>query len=127
MSTSKEKVLEFLKINMSQDAINTMLEVAKKYVSGDDEMPDEIWDDYKNLYDVNELYRRLTPIYQEYFTDDDLDFIIEFLKNPKSEKYVNLITNTETYSKVSSISMAYMTEIISVVTLKMQNGGYGDF
>jgi len=127
MSASKEKVLDFLRISMSQKAIDSILESAKNYISNKgQELPESVWNDYKELYDINELYRRLTPIYQEYFEDEDLDYVIEFLTNPKSKKYVELVTSLETYSKVSTISMDYMNEIVSVVTLKMENDGYDD-
>jgi len=104
MSASKEKVLDFLRISMSQKAIDSILESAKNYISNKgQELPESVWNDYKELYDINELYRRLTPIYQEYFEDEDLDYVIEFLTNPKSKKYVELVTSLETYSKVSTI------------------------
>lgn len=126
MSASKEKVLDFLRISMSQEAVDSILEVAKDYISNQGQtLPDSMWTDYKELYDINELYRRLTPIYQEYFDDEDLDYVIEFLTNPKSQRYVKLVTSS-VYSEVSNISMDYMNEIVTIVTLKMDNNGYGD-
>ena len=126
MSASKEKVLDFLRISMSQEAVDSILETAKDYISNQGQtLPDSMWADYKELYDINELYRRLMPIYQEYFEDEDLDYVIEFLTNPKSQKYVKLVTSS-VYSEVSNISMDYMNEIVTIVTLKMDNNGYGD-
>ena len=126
MSASKEKVLDFLRISMSQEAVDSILETAKDYITNQGQsLPEVMWTDYKELYDINELYRRLMPIYQEYFEDEDLDYVIEFLTNPKSQKYVKLVTSP-VYSEVSNISMDYMNEIVTIVTLKMDNNGYGD-
>jgi hypothetical protein len=126
MSASKEKVLDFLRISMSQEAVDSILETAKQYITNQGQvLPETMWNDYKSLYDIDELYRRLTPIYQDYFEDEDLDYVIEFLTNPKSQRYVKLITS-EAYSDVANISMDYMNEVVNVVLLKMENYGYDD-
>jgi hypothetical protein len=125
MSANKEKVLEYLKLSVSQETINTMLDVSKNVLPSGDIIPDDVWEDCKSIYDIEELYRRLTPIYQEYYNDEDLDYILGFLKNPKSQKYINLSHNTTTLGRVSEVTMGYMNEVMSVITLKIESGGYG--
>lgn len=124
MSASKEKVLEYLNLSVSRTAMENILDVSRNLIPMGEILPDEVWSDCKSLYDIDELYRRLLPIYQEYYDDDDLDFILDFLRNPKSNKFTNLSSNPETLGKVTETTMGYMNEVVSVITMKIESGGY---
>ncbi len=126
--SKKEKVIELLKINLPKERIISTLKLIVEKVASlnsDFNYPEEIWEDYENIFEVEELYRRLTPIYEEYFTDEELDFIVKTIKNPLYNKWINLgDLNSEVFIKTSKTTEEYQNEIISALLLKNENNGY---
>ncbi len=53
-------------------------------------VPDSIWADFEKEFlktSVNDLVEMLSPVYQKYMTETDLQKIIEFYQTPVGKKY----------------------------------------
>jgi len=54
------------------------------------DVPQEFWDQFLNESNLNELIKSATPIYQKYFTENDVKGIIAFNESPLGQKLITL-------------------------------------
>ena len=52
------------------------------------EIPKEFWDRLKEKESVDELYELMIPIYEKYYSSEDLDAMIVFYKSPTGQKVI---------------------------------------
>lgn len=124
-----EKILNVLKLSIPKKRIiDTFMMVINKLsgsVNGIDLIPDKLWEDYVDIFDEEELYRRLIPLYKEVFNSEEIEFITYVLKNPLYEKWINLQDiNSKGFKETSKITEEYHSEIFSALMVKNNNNGY---
>jgi len=47
-------------------------------------------DKFRELFNVDEIIKRLVPIYNKYYTEEDLKDIIQFYQSPAGQKILNM-------------------------------------
>lgn len=73
-------------VKISQQVMNQMLDAMKQQ---DSRLPDEFWDRLKKKLNTAELIDLLIPVYDKYYTQQDLAGLIAFYKSPLGRKAVS--------------------------------------
>lgn len=57
------------------------------------QVPEKFWDEFKNRADLNELAELILPIYDKYFTHEEIKSLIEFYESPIEKKLLSVQPN----------------------------------
>lgn len=74
--------------NMGVQAMKQMLPSMKQLVP---QAPESFWEDFMKEVDPNELVGLIVPIYQKYFTEEEIRETIKFYKSPTGKKVVQTL------------------------------------
>ena len=104
--------------------IQVATQMASSFQKAYPDVPEKFWDDFLAEIDADELIDLVIPIYEKYYTEEDVDGLIEFYKSSLGRKMVRM------NPKISSDSMeagrAWGEKIGRRVAEKMRKEGYFD-
>lgn len=90
----KNKAIEELFYVMKADSVmeQTMDQVSKIFVNEYPEPKEykEFAEELKNKFNIKEVLRLLIPIYDKYYTYDDIEQLIKFYKSPTGQKFISV-------------------------------------
>src|SRR5262245_8403325 len=85
--TGMEKLLEQMKTQMISSLKTELRQV-----------PPEFWDRFQQKMDMRELLERIIPLYDKYYTTEDLKTINAFYESPTGQKILATLPNIMTES-----------------------------
>lgn len=88
---SRDKVIKLLKTSGTEETIQKTMQLSIgnfKNMPGADSVPNDFWENFMKEIDYSELTNMYIPIYQEQFTDSDIDALIKFYESPIGKKFV---------------------------------------
>ena len=80
----RELVLRLMEANKARENINI---VFQQIIS---EAPEETREELKKIFKTDEIIERVVPIYEKYYTIDELREIVNFYKSPAGSKHVRI-------------------------------------
>ena len=118
------KIKSFLDQNMSGvvEEFDAVLDQVRTMIPSADELPSEIWVDFKKLFDPEELVRRMIPLYDDSFTEDEIDELSTFFSSKIGIKYLD--QNVKMSIEASKIGQVYSQEIVEIILMKIDNNDY---
>jgi hypothetical protein len=85
---------------------------------------DEMYSDYENIIDYNELQRRMFPIYDENYTEDEINAAYDFYTSEHGSSYAKKITQVA--PDTQRVMTEYVQELLLFIEMKAKEGGYGE-
>lgn len=95
-------ILQFFKVNGTYENLKQTFE---KIVS---QSPAERQEELRAVFNVEEIIKQLIPIYNKYFTEDELKTIIDFYQSPAGVKMLQ--TTPELLKEVVQTTVKYLKE-----------------
>ncbi|MEP7264152.1 MAG: DUF2059 domain-containing protein [Bacteroidota bacterium] len=122
-SAKTEKIKTLLEVtgsaNLGVQIAKQMIDVFKGSYSNVDQ---KFWDEFTKEIKAEDLVNLILPIYEKYYTEEDLDQIIAFYKTPIGKKMV------ETLPMISQESMTagqtWGRELGEKVVMRLKEKGY---
>lgn len=99
-------------LNQSIDSIKTQFP----------QVPQAFWNEFRAGVSANELINRLIPIYNKYFTDEDIKQLIVFYQTPLGKKLISI--SPQIASDSLSVGQQYGKEVAQRAIQKLQEQGY---
>lgn len=100
-------------------------QILKPFQESSPNVPKEFWDSAKEeiLKDVvNQMTDMLTPIYQKYLTQKELEDVLAFYESPAGKKISDVTPNITT--EAIQVGQNWGVSIISKIQAKMKEKGY---
>lgn len=122
--TSKEvKTKELLELMGATDSMKQMLPVVIEQVKAQyPNVSHSYWDKFKNKIDTNELIDLIVPVYNKYYTEAEIDQLVQFYKTPIGQK-VRKVTpqvSVESMQAGQQWGMKIAQEIVQELSTKKQ-------
>ncbi|HRG38670.1 MAG TPA: DUF2059 domain-containing protein [Bacteroidia bacterium] len=122
-NSKAEKLKQLLEIQgsgkMGEQVIRTMIESYKKaYPSVDT----KIWEEFATEMKGSEMVALVTPIYDKYYTEADIDQLITFYNSPIGKKSVELMPVIMQESM--SVGQEWGKKIAEKIAKKLKDKGY---
>ena len=73
--------------NVTQQILNQSVDAMKSQFP---QVPQKFWDEFKAGANADELINRLIPIYNKYFTEEDIKQLIAFYQTPLGKKLISV-------------------------------------
>lgn len=73
-----------------KDTTRRMMEAFKVSVPN---IPDEVWDELVDEFDFDEIQAEMIPVYDKYFTHEDIKEILAFKNSPVGKKFTSVQVN----------------------------------
>jgi uncharacterized protein len=90
--SKKAKILEMISLTgadkLGIQMFNSMIDSFKK---SNQNVPEEFWIELEKEVDANELVQLYIPIYDKYYTEEDLENLIVFYKSPTGRKVTSIM------------------------------------
>ena len=100
-------------------------QILKPFQESSPNVPKEFWDSAKEeiLKDVvNQMTDMLTPIYQKYLTQKELEDVLAFYESPAGKKISDVTPNITT--EAIQVGQKWGVSIVSKIQAKMKEKGY---
>ncbi|GAB4231320.1 MAG: hypothetical protein Tsb0034_03610 [Ekhidna sp.] len=88
------------------------------------DVPSEVWDEFRNEVNMDEFMQLIIPVYEKYFTHDDIEVLIEFYKTPVGKKTIAVMPSVMQESM--QIGQEWGLQISERVRVKLEEKGYFD-
>lgn len=85
-------------------------------------VPEEFWTAFMDEIDMDELINKIVPLYDKYYSNEELIQLIKFYETPVGKKVVSVTPVLMQESMM--IGQQWGFEISQKVIEKLQNGGY---
>ncbi len=91
--TNKEKdIRKFLELTGSGEmGVMAMQQMISSYKQAFTNVPDEFWDEFMKKVNPNDLIDLVVPIYDKYYTEEDIKALIAFYQTPIGQKTIKLM------------------------------------
>lgn len=84
---TKQSVIEMMNITGANELGSQFMEqLVVNFKKMDEKVPEKYWDDLAKEVDMNEITQKMIPVYQKYFTQEDVDKAIEFYNTEAGKK-----------------------------------------
>jgi hypothetical protein len=87
-------------------------------------VPDEFWDSFSKEIKADDLRDLVIPIYDKYYSEDDIDHLIEFYSSPTGQKMIQVAPMI--LQESMSVGQAWGEKIGTKVVEELQEKGYID-
>lgn len=85
---------------------------------------DKLYKDYEEIVDYNELQRRMFPIYDKNYTENEINAAYEFYTSEHGKSYAKKASQVA--PDVQKIITEYVQELLLFLEMKAKDGGYGE-
>jgi hypothetical protein len=99
--------------------MNQMIEMYKQNMPN---VPEKFWSDFMNEVKVEDLIRLIIPIYDKYFTHDDIKELIKFYNTPIGKKVITLLP--EITRESISVGQEWGRALGERIKNRLEQGGY---
>lgn len=103
----------------SQLILNNMVDYFKK---SNPEVPSEFWDAFLNKIDMKELVALVIPIYDRYFTPEEIKNLIAFYQSPLGQKLIQ--TMPLVTQETMEIGQKWGQQLAAKVIAELKEKGY---
>lgn len=86
------------------------------------QVPQKFWDEFRAGVSADELINRLIPIYNKYFTDQDIKQLIAFYQTPLGKKLISV--NPQVARDSLIVGQQYGKEVAQTAIQKLKEQGY---
>ncbi|WP_313376747.1 DUF2059 domain-containing protein [Chishuiella sp.] len=122
-NSKKDKIEKLLKMTNSIDVgvqiVNKMIDIYKKNYTGIEE---KFWDDFSKEIKSANMLDIILPIYDKYFTEEDIDAIIAFYSTPSGKKMITNLPNITEDSMLAGQKLG--RDISDKIINKLKKEGY---
>lgn len=122
-NSKKDKIEKLLKMTNSIDVgvqiVNKMIDIYKKNYTG---VEQKFWDDFSKEVKTTNMLEIILPIYDKYFTEEDIDAIIAFYSTPSGKKMITNLPNITQDSMLAGQKLG--RDISDKIINKLKNEGY---
>ncbi len=123
-SDSKEdRIRELLTLTnakeSAQQILETLLAQIKTHATG---TPDGYWEKFREVMDYDKFINLIVPIYEKYFTEEDIGKMIEFYQSEVGKKYLSL--KPAITADALQVGIQWGQELAATIINKLKNDGY---
>ncbi|WP_313385969.1 DUF2059 domain-containing protein [Chishuiella sp.] len=123
LNSKKDKIEKLLKMTGSVDVgvqiVNTMIDMYKKNYTS---VEQKFWDDFSKEVKTTNMLEIILPIYDKYFTEEDIDVLIAFYSTPSGKKMITNLPNITQDSMLAGQKLG--RDISDKIINKLKNEGY---
>lgn len=122
-STKVKIIKDLLIVSGTADYGYVILDnVIKNFENFMTNVPKDYWEKFKNGYDLKPFLEKLIPVYYKRFTLPELNYIMNFFRNPIGKKWASLLTemNEEIMNQADALGGIISKEL----NMKLTNDGY---
>lgn len=137
-SSTRDRIIELFEITnayqmamqLMGQAMGSFKNAMNKMLPNDKKISDEVWaniiDEISNELDKESYYNLVVPIYEKYFTPDDIKELIAFYKSSVGRKFTSVTPNIMRESGQAGIEWANksMQRLIPRIKKRLQEMGY---
>ncbi|MBW4636886.1 MAG: DUF2059 domain-containing protein [Gloeocapsa sp. UFS-A4-WI-NPMV-4B04] len=105
--------------NVTQQILNQSVDAMKSQFP---QVPQKFWNEFKAGANADELINRLIPIYNKYFTEEDIKQLITFYQTPLGKKLISV--NPQVARDSLIVGQQYGKEVAQTVIEKLKEQGY---
>ncbi|RVT76680.1 DUF2059 domain-containing protein [Flavobacterium sufflavum] len=122
-STSKsQKINQLLELTGSgKMAIQMINQITTSFKTSYSKAGDKFWEDFKNEVKAEDLEKMIIPIYDKYYTENDIDQLITFYNSPIGKKMISTMPQIMTESMTAGQNWA--KQIIEKYHAKLKEKG----
>ncbi|WP_026714281.1 DUF2059 domain-containing protein [Flavobacterium daejeonense] len=122
-NSKEEKIKQLLELSGSGkigiQVMNQMMDSFKKSFSA---VPQEFWEEAKQEMKADDITNLITPIYAKYYTETDIDQLINFYNSPIGKKMV--ATMPQVVQESMTMGQQWGKEIGEKVFARLKEKGY---
>lgn len=119
----QEKIKELLTMSgQANIGVQVLSQFIDHFKQAYPNVPERFWVDFLKEVNAEDLISKIVPIYDKYYTENDIDEMIKFYKSPVGIKMTNNLQNIFVESQESG--RKWGTEIAEKVIKKLENGNY---
>ncbi len=123
--TKTTKIKQLLELTGSGNlGIQMMDQMIKTFKNSYSSVNDKFWDDFKNEINANDIENMILPIYDKYYTENDIDQLITFYNSPIGKKMIQ--TMPSVMQETMAAGQNWGREIGEKVLAKLKEKGYTD-
>lgn len=120
---NKAKVKELLELTGSAkigvQIMNNMIPSFQKSYSN---VPEQFWKDFLKEINIEEIEELIIPVYEKYYTDEDINNLIAFYKTPTGVKVIQ--TMPQVLQESMSIGNKWGAQLAELVMKRLKEKGY---
>ncbi len=91
-ASKKTKILEMIALTgVDKIGMQMMDNVINNFRNYDKNIPEDFWVEVKKEINSNDLIELYIPIYDKYYTEEDLDNLVKFYKSPTGKKVTSIM------------------------------------
>ncbi len=118
-----EKIKTLLEVTGSgkigMQVVTQMIAAFKENYSN---ISDEFWNEFAKEIKPDDLVNLIIPVYEKYYTEDDIDQMIAFYKTPVGKKMIEVLPKVSQESM--AVGQAWGKDLGEKVVVKMKEKGY---
>ena len=123
VNTKHEKVLKMIEISgssrLGEQVAKTLINSIKGSYAN---VPSEFWDNFAKEIKADDLRELVIPIYEKYYSEEDIDNLIVFYSSPTGQKMIQVAPMIMQES--ISVGQAWGEKIGTKVIEELQRNGY---
>lgn len=105
--------------DVTQQILNQSVDAMKSQFT---QVPQKFWDEFRAEVSADELINRLIPIYNKYFTEQDIKQLIVFYQTPLGKKLISV--NPQVARDSLIVGQQYGKEVAQTAIQKLKDQGY---
>lgn len=123
-TTSKEtKIRNLLKITKTdQLAIQGMDQMISMFKNSNSDVSTQFWDEFKKEVDVNSLIDLMVPIYDKYYSENEIEELTVFYNSPIGKKTIDTLPKLTQESML--VGQQWGMQMGQKIQAKLKESGY---
>jgi len=118
--SKKAKILEMISLTgVDKIGMQMMDNVMNSFKNRDNSIPDDFWIEVKKEVNSEELINLYIPIYDKYYTEEDLEDLVKFYKSPIGKKVTSIMP--QMMNESMEIGRKWGKELAQKVIQKLEN------
>lgn len=116
-------IRKLIEITGTRRAVAQMLpQILAPMKSSFPQVPDRFWQETVEEFKMDELVDRLVPVYEKYYTRDDILGIIAFYQSPLGQKLIS--TQPQVMQESLAVGQEFGQEVAARVEARLKKEGY---
>ncbi|RXR16216.1 DUF2059 domain-containing protein [Flavobacterium amnicola] len=118
--SKKAKILEMISLTgVDKIGVQMMDNIMNSFRNRDNSIPDDFWIEVKKEVNSEELINLYVPIYDKYYTEEDLENLVKFYKSPTGKKVTSIMP--QMMNESMEIGKKWGQELAQKVIQKLEN------
>jgi hypothetical protein len=121
--TKEQDIMKLLEVSGTREiGIQTFAMIIEYFKTTFTTVPDVYWDKIYEKSDLNEFITMMVPLYDKYYTHEDIKGLIAFYESPLGQKMVQV--SPEMNAESMALGQAWGTKLAEEIIADMQAEGY---